>query len=173
MGMSSQRKSAGASQRYLLAEPNWLECARNSVCPVGAASQGPHDLEPRRNASRHLTRPLCGLLASRTGRRASMLVFKGIGIVFLLLRCYDFRLVGSPVPRRPTPRRSPYPDGDGFLHSEAAGSLTPVPRERSKRKVEIGITDYAPGPAPPGPTSPVGKDVDAIVTTRGGKVKVR
>ena len=32
LGMSSQRESAGASQRYLLAEPNWLECARNSVC---------------------------------------------------------------------------------------------------------------------------------------------
>ena len=36
LGMSSQRESAGAGQQYptywLWLEPNWLECARNSVC---------------------------------------------------------------------------------------------------------------------------------------------
>ena len=75
------------------------------------------------------------------------------------------------MPRRPTSRRSPYdPDGDGFLHTpKPPDPSRPVPRETFKVKVEIGITDYA----PPGPTSPVGKDVDAnpIVTTRGGKVE--
>ena len=56
-----------------------------------------------------------------------MLVFKGIGIVFLL---FLLRLVlGS---RAAATDLSPYPDGDGFLHSDAkppvAGSLTPVAR---------------------------------------------
>ena len=72
LGMSSQRKSAGASQRYLLAEPNWLECARNSVCPVGAAGPRGHMISNLVGTCLgicDLTRPLCGLLASSDGGR--------------------------------------------------------------------------------------------------------
>ena len=35
LGMSSQRESAGASQRYLLAEPNWLWCVPETVYVSG------------------------------------------------------------------------------------------------------------------------------------------
>ena len=47
LGMSSQRESAGASQRYLLAEPNWLECARNSVCVRSARRPRGHMISTR------------------------------------------------------------------------------------------------------------------------------